>query len=230
MVADAAGALTFGGNHLDDLAPTCNQIGETSRHLIGKLPELRFGCRGEMGDYRRVDRVGLGSFAESHREGAHLCRIDDHHRKAGTSQARSHHRLETASGYDCHQCRRQGFEPGDEILDAGSLALEDATLAGRTNRHVQAILRHIDADHYQGGAAAHTPPRRRINLAMSITARECDPIPISRSPSVARTRNSIRRPSILVTSASPVTMLPTTVGARWRTLISVPTALSLGSR
>jgi hypothetical protein len=35
MVADAAGALTFGGNHLDDLAPTCNQIGETSRHLIG---------------------------------------------------------------------------------------------------------------------------------------------------------------------------------------------------
>jgi len=80
------------------------------------------------------------------------------------------------------------------------------------------------------GAAAHTPPRRRINLAMSITARECDPIPISRSPSVARTRNSIRRPSILVTSASPVTMLPTTVGARWRTLISVPTALSLGSR
>src|SRR5215468_6824699 len=29
-----------------------------------------------MGDYRRVDRVGLGSFAESHREGAHLCRID----------------------------------------------------------------------------------------------------------------------------------------------------------
>src|SRR5215813_9197349 len=79
------------------------------------------------------------------------------------------------------------------------------------------------------GAAAHTPPRRRINLAMSITARECDPTPISRSPSVARTRNSIRRPSILVTSASPVTMLPTTVGARWRTLISVPTALSLGS-
>ena len=38
------------------------------------------------------------------------------------------------------------------------------------------------------------------------------------------------RPSILVTSASPVTMLPTTVGARWRTVISVPTGLSPGSR
>src|SRR5215472_17756617 len=74
------------------------------------------------------------------------------------------------------------------------------------------------------GAAAHTPPRRRINLAMSITARECDPMPISRSPSVARTRNSIRRPSILVTSASPATMLPTTVGARWRTSRSLDRA------
>ncbi len=110
MVADAAGTLSFGGDHLDDLAPARDQIDETSCHLIRQLPELRFGCLGEMGDYRRIDRIGLGSFVESRREGAHLCRIDDVHGKAGTSQARGHHCLEAASGFNCYQCRRQGLE------------------------------------------------------------------------------------------------------------------------
>ena len=109
MIADAASALSFGGNHLDNLAPARDQIGETSCHLIGQLPELRFGCLGKMGDHRRVDRIGLGSFAESHREGTHLCRIDDHHGQAGTSQTRGHYCFEAAGGLDRHQCRRQGL-------------------------------------------------------------------------------------------------------------------------
>ena len=75
----------FGGNHLDDLAPARDQIGKTSCHRIRQLPKLRFGCLGEMRDDRRVDRIGLGSFAESHREGTHLCRIDDHHGNLSSS-------------------------------------------------------------------------------------------------------------------------------------------------
>ena len=36
-------------------------------------------------DYRSVDRISLGSFAESRREGTHLCRIDDHHGNLSSS-------------------------------------------------------------------------------------------------------------------------------------------------
>jgi len=63
-----------------------------------------------------------------------------------------------------------------------------------------------------------------------MTTRECEPIPISLGPSDALTVNSICRPSTFVTSASPLTKRPTGVGARWRTLTAVPTALSPGSR
>ncbi len=49
-------------------------------------------------------------------------------------------------------------------------------------------------------------------------------------PSRARTANSTRRPSTLVTSASPVTIRTTGVAARWRISTAVPTALSPASR
>jgi hypothetical protein len=52
--------------------------------------------------------------------------------------------------------------------------------------------------------------RRRANLAMSMTTLD----PISLAPSVARTANSICRPSTFVTSASAVTRRPTGVAAR----------------
>jgi len=56
--------------------------------------------------------------------------------------------------------------------------------------------------------------RRRANLAMSMTTLEWEPAPISLAPSVARTANSICRPSTFVTSASAVTRRPTGVAAR----------------
>jgi hypothetical protein len=34
-------ALTFGGHHLNDLAPASDQIGEKSCHLVRHLPQLR---------------------------------------------------------------------------------------------------------------------------------------------------------------------------------------------
>src|SRR5436190_6092404 len=71
---------------------------------------------------------------------------------------------------------------------------------------------------------------RSENFARSITIRSCVPIPISSFPSRARIVNSIRRPSTFVTSASPVTRLPTGVAARWRTSTRVPSALSPAPR
>src|SRR5438045_8077456 len=41
MIAHAAGALTFGCDHIDDLAPASDQLGEKSCHLVRYLPELR---------------------------------------------------------------------------------------------------------------------------------------------------------------------------------------------
>ena len=93
-----------------------------------------------MGDHSRINWVGLGSFAERLGEGAHLRGIDYHHRQACAGQARRDHRLEAAGSLDRHHLRRQGFEPDDEVFDSYACTLEDKTLAGRTNRHVQAIL------------------------------------------------------------------------------------------
>ena len=103
-----------------------------------------------MGDHHSIDRVGLGALAKGPCEGPHLRWIDHHHGKASASQARYNHCLKTAGSLDCYQCRRLSFEPGDEILDPGSSAFKDETLAGRTNRYIQPILRHIDADHHRG--------------------------------------------------------------------------------
>jgi hypothetical protein len=38
MVDHAAGALIFGGDHLDDLAQASDQFGEQFCHLLGYLP------------------------------------------------------------------------------------------------------------------------------------------------------------------------------------------------
>ena len=69
-----------------------------------------------------------------------------------------------------------------------------------------------------------------MNLATSMTTLECEPAPISLAPSVARTVNSICRPSTFVTSASPLTRRPAGLAARLRTLTAVPAeALIAGS-
>ncbi len=106
IVAHTTRPLTFGGDHLDDLAPASDQIGQKSRHLVRHAPQLRFGRLGKVGDHRRIDWISLGPFAERLGEGAHLRGIDHHHRQAGTSQARRNHRFEAASSLNGHQTRR----------------------------------------------------------------------------------------------------------------------------
>jgi hypothetical protein len=60
--------LSFGGNHLNDLAPP-SDIGGKSCHLVRHLPQLRLGRLGEVGNYRRIDQVGLSPLASEKRQG-----------------------------------------------------------------------------------------------------------------------------------------------------------------
>ena len=103
IVAHATRALAFGGNHLDDLASTSDQIGEKSRHLVRQLPQFWFSRFGEMSDYSCIDRIGLGPFAERLGEGAYLRRVDHQHRQAGASQARRDHCFEAAGSLNRHR-------------------------------------------------------------------------------------------------------------------------------
>src|SRR5262245_28690780 len=53
LVVHATRTLTFGRDHLDDLAPPSNQIGEKSCRFVRQLAQLRLGCLGEVGDHCR---------------------------------------------------------------------------------------------------------------------------------------------------------------------------------
>jgi hypothetical protein len=98
FVAQAPRALTFGGDHLNDLAPASDQIGEKSCHLVRHLPQLRLGRFGEVSDHSRIDWIGLGPFAECLGEGAHLSWIDHHDRQACANQTRGDNRLKAPGG------------------------------------------------------------------------------------------------------------------------------------
>jgi hypothetical protein len=74
--------LALGDNHLDDLSASSDKIGQKPGLFVGHRPDVRFGRLDEMGDHRRVDRVGLGPFAERLGESAHLRRIDHDDRQA----------------------------------------------------------------------------------------------------------------------------------------------------
>ena len=95
-------ALALGeDDHLDDLASPSDKIGQKPGLFVGHRP----GCpvwppRRNGRDHRRVDRVGLGSFAERLGEGAHLRRIDHDDRQA---------------------CRRKARQRDDRLIAAGRL-------------------------------------------------------------------------------------------------------------
>ena len=65
-------ALVLGDDPLDDLASPSHKIGQKPGLFVGHRPDVRFGRLDEMGDHRRVDRVGPGSFAERLGESARL--------------------------------------------------------------------------------------------------------------------------------------------------------------
>ena len=79
-------ALLLGDDHLDDLAPAGDEIGQQPASRVGQRPDLGLRRRDETGDHRGIDRIGLGALADRLGEGAHLRRIDHHHRQAGRTR------------------------------------------------------------------------------------------------------------------------------------------------
>ena len=106
-VGHALLALAFGADHLDDLPPAGDQIGQQPRRLVRQRPRLGLGRFGEVGDDRGIDRIGLGALPERLGEGADLGRIDDHDRQSGRRQRRRHDGLEAAGGLQRDDVRRQ---------------------------------------------------------------------------------------------------------------------------
>jgi hypothetical protein len=90
-------ALAIGDDHLDDLSASSDKIGQKPGLFVRHRPDVRFGRLDEMGDHRRVDRIGLGPFAERLGESAHLRQIDHDDRQARRRKARRNHRLTAAA-------------------------------------------------------------------------------------------------------------------------------------
>ena len=127
-------------------APASDQIGQKPR-LVGQWPHLRLGRLGEVGDHRRIDRIGLGALAERLGEGAHLGRIDHHHGQAGRRQGsprRPSRSRRWPRAPRAPATRLPSSATRSSIPAASRLTAEH--LSGRAHVHVQPILRYIDAN------------------------------------------------------------------------------------
>ena len=104
-------ALALGADHLDDLPPPGNQIGQQPRGFVGQGPRLGPGRLGEVGDDGGIDRIGLGTLADRLGEGADLGRIDDDDRQPCSRQRRRRDGLEAAGGFQSDERGSQRLEP-----------------------------------------------------------------------------------------------------------------------
>jgi hypothetical protein len=71
--------LASGPDHGDDLAPSCDEVGQQPGLLIRKRPRLKARRFGKMRNDRGIDRIGLGALADRLCEGSNLHWVDDGH-------------------------------------------------------------------------------------------------------------------------------------------------------
>jgi hypothetical protein len=121
-------ALPFGPDHLDDLAPAGDEIGELLGGFIGQRPRDDAGCFAEVGDHVGIDRIGLGALADGRGEGADLRRVGDCVRKAGPCEGRNDDGLEATGGLEHDEVGFQHLETGYEVLKPGAGARDGKTL------------------------------------------------------------------------------------------------------
>ena len=114
-----AQAVHLGRPHLDELAAPVHQGREGHGVGAGQRPDLGADGLGEVGQYRRVEGVGLGQPAGGPGEVAHLPRVDDGHRPPGGGEGRGHRRLEPAGGLEDDPLGGQPRHAGEEGRDAG---------------------------------------------------------------------------------------------------------------
>jgi hypothetical protein len=80
--------LALSDAHLDDLASPREQAAEETCSFIRELADGWIGGLEEVSDDRRIDRVGLGSLADSTGELADLDRVDQDHLQHRDAQTR----------------------------------------------------------------------------------------------------------------------------------------------
>jgi len=149
-------------DHLDDLPASGDKLRQQAGIFIGQRPDFRFGGFHEAGDHGGVDRIGLGSLAQSLSEGAHLSRIDHDNRQTRTTQARGHHRLKPASRLHRHRVNAKRRDSGNQRINAVGVPRDGKRLTSRVNMHIQSVLRDVDADN--DGFHLHPSLHNRASL------------------------------------------------------------------
>ena len=169
MIGHSPRTLTFGGHHLDDLAPARDQIGEQSRHLVWKRTRHCLGGFGKMRDHRGIDRVGLSPLAKRLGKSSHLRRVDHNDWQFCRRQAGRYHCLETTCCLDRNNTRHDLLQPFRQILNTSTGASGDKALTARTHRNIQSILTDVDSDN----TSVHLIPslRKRARNAAQATVR-----------------------------------------------------------
>ncbi len=97
-----------------------------------------------MGDYRGIDRIGLGAFAERMSERTHLRRIDNDHWQAGRAQAGRNHRFEAAGGLDANRLGVERSQAIDQGRDTRRVARHREGLAARPYVDIEMVLGNVD--------------------------------------------------------------------------------------
>jgi hypothetical protein len=111
--------VALGTDHLDDLAPPGDQLGQALYLGIGQRPGLRPDAFGEQRDHLSIEGVGIGAAAERPDEIADLPRVDHRERQLGAAERCGDSDLEAASRLENHQSRHHLAEPRDQPLQAG---------------------------------------------------------------------------------------------------------------
>src|SRR5437899_1298130 len=157
--------ILLGDQHFNKLAPARDQRLQALACLIRQRPGLGAHPFGEQREHRGVDRIRLGQLAGSTGEVAHLPRIRDDHRHAGTGQGRRQRLLVSP----CCLEHDQRFGPRAESLqqacNSPRIVGDLPTLATGAQRNIQRIFGHIDADKH----------RRRSHETSDAKAARLDP-------------------------------------------------------
>src|SRR5215471_21264242 len=139
-------ALLLGSDHVDDLAPAGDEIGELLGGLVRQRPWYDTRCLAEVGDHAGIDRVGLGALADGFGEGADLRRVGDRNRQAGPGEGRNYDRLEAAGGLEDDEVGLHNLETRHEVVEPGTSARDSETLTTRTHGNIEAVLRYVDTN------------------------------------------------------------------------------------
>src|SRR5262245_7981656 len=108
-------ALLLGSDHVDDLAPAGDEIGELLGGLVRHGSRLDTGRFAEVGDYVGIDRVRLCALTDRFGEGADLCRIGDRNRQAGPGEGRNYNGLEATGGLEHDEVGLHNLETRHEV-------------------------------------------------------------------------------------------------------------------